>query len=125
MNMRKLVLALVLLSVVTAAALAADITGKWKTEMPGRDGTPRVTTYTFKVEGDKLTGSISGRQGDTPITDGKITGDDISFTVVRNFQGQEMKQEYKGKVAGEEIKLTMSFGPDRPPVEVVAKRVKE
>jgi hypothetical protein len=125
MNMRKLVLALVLLSVVTAAALAADITGKWKSEMPGRDGNPMVTTYTFKVEGDKLTGTISGRQGDTPIADGKINGDDISFAVVRNFGGEERRMEYKGKVAGDEIKLSVQFGPDMPPREMVAKRVKE
>jgi hypothetical protein len=125
MNMRKLVLAIVLLSVVTAAALAADITGKWKSEMPGRDGNPMVTTYTFKVEGDKLTGTISGRQGETPIADGKINGDDISFAVVRNFGGEERKMEYKGKVAGDEIKLSVQFGPDMPPREMVAKRVKE
>ena len=125
MNMRKLVMALVLLSVVTAAALAADITGKWKSETPGRDGTPMVTTYTFKVEGDKLTGTITGRQGETPITEGKISGDDISFAVVRNFGGEERKMQYKGKVAGDEIKLSVQFGPDMPPREMVAKRVKE
>ena len=125
MNMRKLVLALVMLCVVTAAALAADITGKWKSEMPGRDGNPMVTTYTFKVEGDKLTGTISGRMGDTPITDGKISGDDVSFAVIRNFGGEERRMEYKGKVAGDELKLSVQFGPDMPPREMVAKRVKE
>jgi hypothetical protein len=125
MNIRKVVMALALMSIVTAVVMAADITGKWKTEMPGRDGTPMVTTYTFKVEGDKLTGTISGRQGDTPITDGKISGDDISFAVVRTMQGQERKMEYKGKVSGDEIKLSVQFGPDMPPREMVAKRVKE
>ena len=125
MNMRKLVLALVMLCVVTAAALAADITGKWKSEMPGRDGNPMVTTYTFKVEGEKLTGTISGRMGDTPITDGKISGDDVSFAVIRNFGGEERRMEYKGKVAGDELKLSVQFGPDMPPREMVAKRVKE
>jgi hypothetical protein len=125
MNIRKVVLAIALLTIVTTVAMAADITGKWKSEMPGRDGTPQVTTYTFKVEGDKLTGTISGRQGDTAISDGKISGDDISFAVVRNFGGQERKMEYKGKVSGDEIKISVQFGPDMPPREMVAKRVKE
>ena len=125
MKIRNVVLALALMAIVTAVAMAADITGKWKSEMPGRDGTPQATTYTFKVEGDKLTGTISGRGGDTAISDGKISGDDISFAVVRNFQGQERKMEYKGKVSGDEIKISVQFGPDMPPREMVAKRVKE
>jgi hypothetical protein len=45
--------------------------------------------------------------------------------VVRNFQGQEMKQTYKGKVAGDEIKMSMQFRPEAPPREMVYKRVKE
>src|SRR5262245_31197480 len=65
----------------------ADVKGKWTAQVPGRGGQAQETTFTFKVEGDKLTGSVSGRQGDTPIADGKITGDEISFTVTRERQG--------------------------------------
>jgi hypothetical protein len=43
---------------------------------------------------------------------------------MRNMQGQEVKMQYKGILSGDEIKLTMSAG-DRPPREMVAKRVKE
>jgi len=113
-----------LVGILATVAVAADITGKWKSEAPGRDGTPQLTTYTFKVEGEKLTGTVSGRQNDTAISDGKINGDEISFVVVRNMGGQDMKIEYKGKVAGDEIKLTITV-PERPAREVVAKRVKE
>ena len=64
-------------------------------------------------------------QGDQPITDGKIAGDDISFVVVANFQGNEVKLKYAGKVAGDEIKFTRTReGSDQPPAEFVAKRVK-
>ena len=41
------------------------------------------------------------------------------------MQGEERKIQYKGKVSGDEIKLSISFSPDRPAREVVAKRVKE
>jgi hypothetical protein len=40
------------------------------------------------------------------------------------MNGNEMKMAYKGKVAGDEIKMTRTVG-DRPPQEFTAKRVKE
>jgi hypothetical protein len=106
---------------------AADISGKWTAQVPGRGGQPQETTFTFKVEGDKLTGTVSGQQGDTPIADGKVSGDEISFTVTRERQGATIKQLYKGKVAGDEIKFTRSAEGgqgNRPPVEFNAKRAK-
>ena len=105
------------------SAQAGDVTGKWTAQVPGRDGQTRETVFNFKVEADKLTGTVSGRQGDTPISDGKVTGEEISFNVVVNFQGNEMKLAYKGKVSGEEIKFTRSRpGSDQPGQEFTAKR---
>lgn len=91
-----------------ATAVAADISGKWVAEREGMQG-PVQTTFTFKAEGTKLTGTVSGRMGDTEISEGKINGDEISFVVVRKFGENEMKSLYKGKVAGDEIKLTMEM----------------
>ena len=107
----------------TLVAQAADISGKWTAQVPGRDGQTRETTFTFKAEGEKLTGTTSGRNGDVPITDGTVKGDAIAFTVVMNFNGQEVKLFYKGTVAGEEIKFTRQReGGDQPPAEFVAKK---
>ena len=125
MSIRKLFIAVALAGLVAVVASAADVDGKWKSEFTTPDGQVRTSTYTFKADGDKLTGTVGGRQGDTEITEGKISGDEISFIVVRNFGGEERKIQYKGKVSGDEIKLTVTFGPDRPPREMVAKRVKE
>jgi hypothetical protein len=106
-------------------AYAADPTGKWVAQVPARDGQTREVTITLKAEGEKLTGTISGRQGDTPISDGQIKGDDLSFTVTQSRQGNEVKVNYKGKVSGDEIKFTRTFeGGNRPPVEFTAKRAK-
>ena len=92
-----------------AAAYAADATGKWVAEMPGRNGTTQ-TTFTFKVDGAKLTGTMQGAQGDpTEIAEGKVDGDNISFVVVRKMGENEMKTTWKGKVSGDEIKLTREF----------------
>ena len=49
------------------SSFAADVSGKWAAEMQGPRGS-MTTTFTFKAEGDKLTGTVSGRGGDTPIT---------------------------------------------------------
>ena len=129
MKIRFASLSVGLLLALVAAVWAADVNGKWTAEVPGRQGT-QTTTFTFKVEGSKLTGTVSGRQGDTEISEGKVSGDDISFLVVREFNGNTIKMAYKGKVAGDEIKFTRTFegaapgGQAPPPVEFTAKRAK-
>ena len=114
--------ALVLAS--TLALQAADITGKWTAQVPGRDGQTRETTFDFKVDGEKLTGTTSTPGGDVPISDGTVKGDDVAFNVAMSFNGNDVKLVYKGKVAGDEIKFTRQReGGDRV-AEFVAKRAK-
>ena len=117
---------LVLSMLLAGAALASDVTGKWVAQQPGRDGAAREVTYNLKADGDKLTGDTGGGQGGpTAITNGKISGDDISFTVKREFNGNSMVTNYKGKVSGDEIKFSMAReGGDQPAREFVAKRAK-
>jgi hypothetical protein len=70
-----------------------------------------------------LTGTVSGRQGDMPIADGKIDGDQISFTQTLDFNGNTVKLIYKGTVSGDQITLTRQReGDDRQPQEFIAKR---
>jgi opacity protein-like surface antigen len=116
-------LALALVAVVQAAA--ADVSGKWTAQVPGRQGQTREQTFTFKVDGEKLTGSVSGMQGnENPISDGKISGNDISFTVAMSFQGNEVKMNYKGTVSGDEIKFTRTREGSDQKQEFTAKRAK-
>lgn len=108
----------------TLALQAADISGKWTAQVPGRDGQTRETTFNFKVEGEKLTGTTTTPGGDVPLSDGTVKGDDVAFNVVANFNGQDVKIIYKGKVAGDEIKFTRQReGGDRV-TDFVAKRSK-
>ncbi len=93
-----------LLAAVTA--LAADVSGKWVGNAPGRGGQTREVTFNFKVSGDELTGTVTGMRGEMPISDGKINGDEISFTQVMEFNGNQVKLLYKGKVSGDEIQFT-------------------
>ena len=114
---------LVLLSCALAlAALAADVTGKWTYEMQGRNGA-MTGTLNLKADGDKVTGTVSGRGGETEISDGKIDGDTVTFTVVREFNGNKVNMKYTGKVSEDGIKFKVEAeGSDRPPREFVAKK---
>ena len=87
-------------------ALAADISGNWK-GTADFGGNALERTFTFKVDGKKLTGETSSQMmGKSVINDGVIDGDNISFTITGNLQGNEMKLTYKGKVEGNTIKLS-------------------
>ena len=48
---KKLILMFSILLVVAIGALAADISGKWTAQVPGRGGQSREATFTFKVKG--------------------------------------------------------------------------
>jgi hypothetical protein len=121
--MRKLVTTGFLFGLLAMTALAADVSGKWTAQVPGRGGQTREATFNFKADGNSLTGTVSGRGGDMPIADGKIDGDTISFTQTMEFNGNTMKFLYKGTVSGDEIKLSRSRdGGDGPAQEFTAKR---
>ena len=97
---------LALLALSVMAASAADVTGKWVAQMPGRDGGTQEITFNLKAEGAKVTGNITTGQGEQAITDGQLSGSDISFAVVQNRGGTDIKTVYKGTVSGTEMKLT-------------------
>ena len=130
---KKLALAALVFALGSVTALAADFNGKWSADVPGRNGNTQTTTFTFTVDATAMTvtGTVSGRMGDTPITNGKVTADTITFDVVRNFNGNSMTMSYSGKADGDTIKFTRTFsgggmggggngGP--PPQEFTAKR---
>src|SRR5215510_12862103 len=104
-------------------ASAADVAGTWKASAETQNGTFE-TTFVFKVDGAKLTGSTSNNfTGENPIADGKIDGDNISFSVTANFNGNELKMNYKGKVSGNELKLTLEVPARDRTLEMTAKKV--
>jgi opacity protein-like surface antigen len=113
---------IVFLLLAAAAAFAADVNGKWVAQVPGRGGETREATFTFKVDGNQLTGSVTTPRGEMPISDGKIDGDDLSFNQVMQFNGNEVKLSYKGKVSGGEIKFTRQREGAERAQEFTAKR---
>lgn len=120
--MKSLLLTFAMFAVALAAS-AADISGTWK----GTAQTPAGNierTFTFKVDGSKLTGeTTSNMSGKSVIEDGKVDGDNISFTIKVSIQGQENEIKYMGKVAGDQIKFTVEIPAFNQSVEFTAKRV--
>ena len=102
-------------AVAQAQEKKVDPTGKWTWSTPGRDGgAARVSNLTLKLDGEKLTGKLSapGREGqarETEITDAKLKGDAISFTVTVEFGGNKMTRKYEGKVTADAIKGKITF----------------
>jgi len=120
----KLRLAL-LFCALAAMVFAADVTGKWTYEQQGRNGAQTVT-MNLKADGSTLTGTVSGRGGDIQISDGKIDGNTVTFTVVREMQGNKITSKYTGTVSGDEIKFKVETeGPQgaMPAREMTAKKV--
>jgi hypothetical protein len=99
----------------SAADKKSDPGGAWTWTVPARNGGPdRTNTLTLKLDGDKLTGKLStpGRDGqvrESTIADGKVSGDEISFSVTREFNGNSFTSKYSGKVSGDAIAGKMEF----------------
>ena len=123
--MKKLFL-IALLGLFAFAAFAADVTGTWKAEVPGRGGNMATNTFVLKQEGAKLTGTLDGgRGGPVEISEGKVEGDTVTFKVVRETPNGKFTQVYKGTVSGSEIKFNRSMEGGQgnfPAVDFVAKK---
>lgn len=96
-------LALTLALNVNAEDKKIDLTGTWKSSFTNQNGQARETIFKLKAEGEKLTGTVSGRNNDTAIEEGKIKGEEVSFQVTREFNGNKMVIKYTGKVSGDTI----------------------
>ena len=116
------VFALGFLAEAKAQDKTADPSGTWTWTMRGRQGRPdRKITAKIKVSGDKVTGTITspGRDGqtnDTEIKDGKLKGDELSFSTTREFNGNSITTKYSGKVTADTIKGKMEFERNGEPV---------
>ncbi len=124
MKIKLLACGVVLLLMTMSAAWAADLNGKWTGEYQSPNGQTRQSTFTFQVKGETLTGTVASARGESNIEEGKVKGDEISFSVIRNFGGNDVKFQYKGKVTGDEIKFAVTVGEGDRNFDMIAKRVK-
>jgi hypothetical protein len=105
MSYRRFLVSGLALFLLCALALAADFNGTWTAAIETQIGVQNYT-YTFKVDGEKLTGKTKSQYGESDIAEGVVKGDDISFVENLNYEGMPLRITYKGKIAGDEIKFT-------------------
>jgi hypothetical protein len=105
-----------------ATAMAADVTGTWTTQATGPDGTTMQLIFTFKQDGNTLTGSVQLPPNDpTTFSNGKVDGN--KFTFDDSFNGITIHHDCT--VDGDTIKMTAkSDSSDFPGMELTLTRVK-
>ncbi len=113
--MKTTLLAVLALVCFTFVASAADATGKWTAEVPGRNGN-QTMTFNLKAEGAAVTGSVTTARGDAPISDGKVDGDTITFVqmIPGRDGGAGIKITYTGKVSADSIEFSRDAGRGAP-----------
>ncbi len=79
-----------------------DVSGTWvlTVETPSGPGSAR---FTFKQDGETLTGQYKGAFGEAPVT-GKVKGREVEFSIQVEFQSAELTISYTGVVEGEDMK---------------------
>ena len=88
--------------VVCGAAGSASWTWTWTFNRNGQDVT---TTLKLKQDGEKLSGTVKGQQGnETEIKEGTVKNGEVSFKVERERDGNVFTIHYTGKLEGDAIK---------------------
>lgn len=98
------------------ACCGGDLNGKWTAKVQTPNGEQEVT-YTFKVEDGKISGTASSHMGEFKISEGTVQGDEVSFVLNVNLNGEERKFPHKGKMDGDSLKMTLDFNGQEMPIE--------
>lgn len=119
MNLRHFICAAIL--VLTSLSVSAQgAAGKWNATVETQQGAMTMD-FEFAADGNNLTGSMSNSMmGTTPITEGKIDGDNLSFIVSMQGPNGAMTMNYKGVVNGDEMTLTRTL--QNPPEGIPPER---
>jgi hypothetical protein len=112
MKTQSLILAVILTGLAWSTQ-AADVAGKWAGDFESQAGHQKYT-FNFQKTGDKLeaTAEAESDQGNRQVKfiDVKQTGDTLTFAEMRQIQDNEIRIDYTGKVADNEIKFTRKVG---------------
>ena len=99
---------LTLVLLVSAAIAQTSVAGDWDGSF-NTPGGARPFKLVLAVDGEKLTGTVKRANGDVPLT-GTIKGDVVNFSYTISYGGNDLTLMYSGKVAGDSMSGTVSFG---------------
>jgi hypothetical protein len=106
-------------------ARAADLSGQWRAEINTPIGLIKYV-YTLQAAGEKLTGKanveINDQKHELELKEGKIAGDTVTFVEFFKMEENEIRIDYTGKFAENEIKFTRQVG-EFATEEFTAKRI--
>jgi len=97
-----------------AGAQGAKVAGKWTMTTDGGRRGPQTATLTLTQDGSKITGTMTGGRGDTPLT-GTLDGNKITFSVTRTTPNGDVTNTYTGTVDGDSMKGTVHMGQNDNP----------
>jgi hypothetical protein len=92
---------------IAAFAYFAGIDGHWKGMLTAPDGNQYPLDYTYKTDGEKLTGSGLSMSGPVDLTEGKVKGDSLSYAI--DVGGVKVLNTGKYISAGDSISLTIDY----------------
>ena len=98
--MKYLITALLLFGFMVSNAQNA-IDGNWKGSRQTPNGTMEFN-YTFKVQGDSLSGVIKSQYGEVPLEKGKVDGKKFSYSI--SFNGNSM--DFTGELVSDDQIIT-------------------
>jgi hypothetical protein len=87
----------------------ADVGGIWKLRIALKNGPTFEPTLKLAQEGMALSGTYVGEQGETPITDALVLGDEVTFDVARERDGKKYKLHYQAKVKGDSLAGSVDY----------------
>lgn len=94
--------------IVFTSAMVEDLNGVWVGRFNLPNGQSFPVKYTFKVEGEKLTGTMDGPEGSAILQNGKIVGKEFSLSIKDPDKGTEVLQT--GKYYGDSTTVDTKLG---------------
>lgn len=106
---RKTLLTVFLLSffAVCLAAVISDLNGKWAGVLNAPDGNQYPLTYTFKSDGNKLSGTLEANGMSVPIDSGVVNGNKFKFSVT--VDGRPFPHTGNYYAAGDSVGVDVDF----------------
>ena len=113
----KLSLSLLVVALMSGAAFAQTVAGKWMGQLSATDGhgIAQPIVVELKLDGETLSGTVTeGALEPRPIQSPAVDGSAVTFRTVRNFGGSDININWKGQLTGDELTLTRQQGPAPP-----------
>jgi hypothetical protein len=92
-----------------AGGPAAQVGGSWTMTLTSPQG-PMDITMTLTQSGTSFTGSMTSQVGNQEISDGQITGRNVTWTATLQFGGQSITLSYRGEVEGNRMSGSAELG---------------